>query len=329
MLRAVERGHLNLAEPIARYLPRDVASNGATVEEVLGHRSGIPEHVTPRFVAALLAEPSRPWTPAEALSYQEGAPRPRGEYAYSNTNYILLGMAIERITGRSVGTVIRGILLQPLGLHWITYQDTEKPQGPLAVGLTHLAGAAPVALRDGSGLLPCRSVATAAGAAGGMAGDAESMARWAYLLYGGSVLQAESLRALLGIDGQGFGSSTFKLAGEEAIGHPGRIPGYSGAFAYLPSLETSCAVLINTEPAFAVLTQGGPMLWWLSPAHSIALWRMAKLWRSMSAWPNSRATDGTVQPPAASGQGHAASGSSHAYAARGRDMLPCPARECL
>jgi len=247
VLRLVERLHLALAEPIARYLPHDVETNDATVEEVLGHRSGIPEHVTPRFVAALLADPSRPWTPAEALRYQEDAPRPRGEYAYSSTNYILLGMAIERITGRSVGTAVRGVLLEPLGLDRITYQDTEKPQGPLAVGLTHLAGAAPVALRDASGLLPCRSVATAAGAAGGMAGDAESMARWAHLLYGGAVLQPDSLHALIGIDGQGFGSSRLELGGEEAVGHPGRIPGYRGAFAYLPSLQSSCSVLINTD----------------------------------------------------------------------------------
>ncbi len=52
---------------------------------------------------------------------------------------------------------------------------------------------------------------------------------------------------LMGGDNHAFGSTRFELDGEQAVGHPGRIPGYRGAFAYLPSLEMSCAVLINTD----------------------------------------------------------------------------------
>lgn len=122
LLRLVERGDLALQDPIARYLPPGTSRNGATVEEVLAHRSGIPEHVTPRFVADLLREPSRAWAPAEVLCYQEGRPVARGEFAYSSTNYILLGIAIEQITGTSVGTAMRDLLLTPLQLDRITYQ---------------------------------------------------------------------------------------------------------------------------------------------------------------------------------------------------------------
>lgn len=102
-------------------------------------------------------------------------------------------------------------------------------------------------LRDSGGLLPCRSVATAAGAAGGIAADAGSLARWAFLLYRGAVLGPDGQQALMRSDDHAFGSTRFELDGEEAFGHPGRIPGYRGAFAYLPASKMSCAVLINTD----------------------------------------------------------------------------------
>ncbi|MGH2386426.1 MAG: serine hydrolase, partial [Candidatus Limnocylindria bacterium] len=147
----------------------------------------------------------------------------------------------------TVATAMRELLLEPLALDRIIYQDDELATGPVAIGLTHLAGPAPLTIRDGSGLLPCRAVATAAGAAGGMAGDAESLARWVYLLHASGVLQPDSLRALKSSDGHGFGSARFEVDGKEALGHPGLIPGYRGILAYLPSLEMSCAVLVNTD----------------------------------------------------------------------------------
>lgn len=247
VLRLIGRGQLALHDPIARYLPPAIESNRATVGEVLSHASGIPEHVTPRFVAELLREPSRTWTPADVLSYQEGPPGARGQFAYSSTNFILLGIAVERITETAVGTAIHELLLEPLHLDRIAYQAADPPPRPHAIGLTHLAGPIPFALRDASGLLPCRSVATAAGAAGGMAADVESLARWASLLYRGAVLEPEGQRALMNTDDHAFGSTRFELDGQEAFGHPGRMPGYRGAFAWLPSLEMSCAVLINTD----------------------------------------------------------------------------------
>lgn len=248
VLRLIEGKHLTRHDPIASYLPTGIDSNGATVEDVLAHRSGIREHVTPRFVKELLREPSRAWTPAEVLRHQEGPAGSRGRSAYSSTNYILLGMVIEHISGAPLGTSMRELLLDPLRLDRVIYQGTEAPPTPRATGLTHLAGEVPVAIRDTSGLLPCRSVATAAGAAGGLAADAESLARWAFLLYGGAaILQPEGQRVHMGGDNHAFGSTRFELDGEQAVGHPGRIPGYRGAFAYLPSLEMSCAVLINTD----------------------------------------------------------------------------------
>lgn len=246
-LRLTERGDLALEHPIAGYLPPKADTRGATVEEVLAHRSGIPEHVTPRFVAALLDEPSRAWTTAEVLRYQEDTAGPRGEYSYSSTNYILLGLAIEQVTGAPLASAMNKLLLAPLGLDRIVYQGGERPPEPVAIGLTHLAGPTPIAIRDASGLLPCRALATAAGAAGGMAADVESLARWAHLLYRGGVLGPDCLRLITQSDGHGFGSASFEVGGDGAYGHPGRIPGYRGMFAHLPSLDVSCAVLINTD----------------------------------------------------------------------------------
>lgn len=253
VLRLVERGQVALDDPIATYLPPKTDGNGANVEEVLAHRSGIGEHVTPRFVAALLADCSRTWKPTEVLEYQD-SPRPRGEYGYSSTNYILLGMVIEAVTGTSIAAAMRKLLLGPLGLR-ITYQGIERPPDPVAIGRTQLLDPVPSALHDATGLLPCRAVATAAGAAGGMAADALDLARWAYLLHSGDVLRPESLRLLTESQGHGLGSVSFEIAGREGYGHPGRIPGYRGVFAYLPLLDIACSALINTDEADADPTE--------------------------------------------------------------------------
>jgi D-alanyl-D-alanine carboxypeptidase len=254
VLRLVERGHIALHDPIGTCLPAETNVNGASIEEVLAHRSGMPEHVTPRFVAALLDDCTRPWNPTEVLAYQD-APRPRGEYGYSSTNYILLGMVVEAVTGTSIAAAMRNLLLQPLGLERITYQGTELPPDPVAIGRTQVVEPAPSVLRDASGLLPCRAVATAAGAAGGMAADAQALARWAYLLHSGRVLLPESLRHMTESHGHGFGSVSIEVAGRQGYGHPGRIPGYRGIFTFVPSLEIAFAALINTDEQHADPTE--------------------------------------------------------------------------
>ena len=251
VLREVERGHIELDAPAARYLPSELAAiaNGATIRQVLMHRSAIPEYFDPPFGKRVLADCTRTWTPKEAAAL---IPRPvlaPGAFSYSNSNYILLGMALETTTGETLRQLMRG-MLDPIGLTRVAFQPEESPPGPLALPHIDADGDGNWDDVQATGLLPCRSFATIAWAAGGMAADAASLVRWGWLLYGGSVLLAESLAemtTIAGLERYGLGTQRFPVSGGAAYGHSGAIDGYRSLLIVPPAERVAVVVLVNGE----------------------------------------------------------------------------------
>lgn len=253
VLRQVEAGAMNLDAPLAQYLPADLEriSNGATLRQALGHQSRIREIIDETFGDEVLSDCSRTWTAAEVAAFIPAPNLPPGSgFEYSNSNYILLGIALERTTEAKLGQLVRA-LLDPVDLHGLVFQPHEAPPEPLA--LPHLD-----IDQDGAwdelgtgGLLPCRSLATAAGAAGGFAADAPSLARWGWLLYGGGVLDPTSLAQMtaVGSDEYGLGTFRYPVGGTVGFGHEGSIPGYGSLLIVLPRDQLSVAVLANADRA--------------------------------------------------------------------------------
>ena len=118
ILRLVEKGKLGMDDPAADHLPAEVAffdANGATIRDVLGMRSGIPDP-PPGLVDS-------GFTPAELLETTFGPLFPAGsEISYANINYILLGMIIEHVTGRPLWDVLRSGVLDRPGLDGLVYR---------------------------------------------------------------------------------------------------------------------------------------------------------------------------------------------------------------
>ena len=100
--------------------------------------------------------------------------------SFSNSNYLLLGLLIEKVTGLSYPAAVRRDLLPGMGAG-IAVQDAEKTLAA-PVAAPNLTGTTTVP--DGQ-FLPNRAHASVAGAAGGIAADAATVARWGYRLYGG------------------------------------------------------------------------------------------------------------------------------------------------
>ena len=109
---------------------------------LLAHTSGIPEHIqVTAFQDALAADPFKVWKPAEMVAYVLDAKPlfPAGSsFSYADTNYILVGMIIERITGRTYYEVLDERILKPLGLR---RHHAVGPAGPAGPGVRpHHAG---------------------------------------------------------------------------------------------------------------------------------------------------------------------------------------------
>jgi CubicO group peptidase (beta-lactamase class C family) len=100
VLLLAKSGRINLDAPLSTYVKHRLTSNGATVRQHLAMRSGLPNYLPAdysRMDKAIAAAPARHWTGEQILAY-DTAPsgKPDSEYNYSNPNYVLLGMLIEK-----------------------------------------------------------------------------------------------------------------------------------------------------------------------------------------------------------------------------------------
>jgi D-alanyl-D-alanine carboxypeptidase len=221
VMQMVEAGELDLDDPAAAHLPPDLDfdTNGATIRQLLSHRSGIPQTDFEAEDKRLLAHPRRLWTPAEALELVPPERAPAGEeFEYANANYQLLGLVIEQIRGRPVADVLRDGVLDVDGTDRLIYQPDEKPTAPMAMP----GGQSTAALKKGGGYLPSLAAASADGAAGGaMASDAPSLARWWQAFCAGEIVSQASLNEMTTLhDGYGLGLYTPDWY-EQTVGHGG------------------------------------------------------------------------------------------------------------
>lgn len=263
VMQMVEAGEVTLDDPAVAYLPDglDFDTNGATVRQLLGHRSGIPDYIEASAVQESLShEPAKSWTRAELL---ELVPAHRnsagGSFSYADTNYLVLGMVIEGIRGQPIADVLRHGVLDVSGTERLVYQPHERPTEPMAMP----GGASRDVLRTGGGYLPSLAGATADDAAAAMASDAPSLARWWKALCAGEIVSEASVSAMTMIEGA-YGLGVYEPF-PGAVGHTGEHVGYVSWAGCLPEEGAVLVVLSNrvvddigslAAPLVAAIRQG-------------------------------------------------------------------------
>ena len=260
VLQLVDEGKVDLDAPAARYLPAYSLDKRITVRMLMDHRSSLPDFFANRKIdRALQGDKDAAWTAARAWKYvPKVRPKPGTIYDYSNTNYLLLGELVEHVTNNPLATEVRTRLLDPLQLTTAWYQGAEEPKAKGARGyrLTRTASGAllkPVAAR--SDVMPFRSVVTAAGGAGSVAGTATDAARWMQAWGSGSLLSratyremlrdAKYTRAMHAVVTYGLGVQLISIQGQQTLGHSGRYLGFQNSVRYLPGPGISIAILTN------------------------------------------------------------------------------------
>jgi len=243
-----EQGKVDLDAPASTYLDVPWVSNGVTVRQLLNQRSGISDPPD-ESLEDLFTHPNAHWSPEQllaAVTVPTEAPDQRFEYA--NPNYTLLGLLVDEVTGLDVAAALDRDLWTPLGLERLAFQDQESLPAPLAAPRDDdfLPDTA-----DSGTYLPFRSWASAAGAAGGVAGDAETAARWGYALYGALLLEPRSVTQMTDMDpSEPYGLGTMNFRHEhwftsyiDGYGHQGETVGYRTVLAVYPERRLSIAVL--------------------------------------------------------------------------------------
>jgi D-alanyl-D-alanine carboxypeptidase len=232
-----EAGVLGLHDTVADWVSPPIPNLDPTIEltELLDHTSGIDDlYDNAGFKAAVAADPSRTWTAAEALAYLGPPMAPPGQgYAYTTTNYLVVGMMIEAATTVPYHEELGSLVLDPLSLD-ATFLEPQLPASPPVVHMW----------KGGMDLFgtPRQSAFSTVWSGGAILATAENVARFYQELFGGTLIDAASLDHMLSA---GFGIFEYQVAGRSAWGHiGGGVGGKSCAF-YEPESATSVAVLLN------------------------------------------------------------------------------------
>ncbi len=256
VMQLADEGRLSLDDPIASWLPDYPRAGVITVRQLLNHRSGIYNYFEhPDYdVQVFATRRGHSWTPQEILDTFVREPyfEPGSGYHYSNTNFILLGLIIEEITGQTVGSVLDERFFAPAGLADTHFQgEGPPPVTDAATGyLLRVAGFREV--DDATDYLPTVSAATVAWAAGAIAGSARDMASWGDALYGGHLVSPAALAQMedwtyypATDETYGLGTRSREFDGERMFGHTGSIRGYAAAMWHFKQTGMTIVALTN------------------------------------------------------------------------------------
>ncbi|MFF9504947.1 serine hydrolase domain-containing protein [Streptomyces sp. NPDC014656] len=247
LLQLVDEGKVGLDDPIDDYVRGVPNGHRITLRQLAGMRSGLfPYTSDSGFLHDLLSEPKRPYNPWELLSYgyrHANTFQPGATFQYSNSNLVLLGLVVEKVTGRPLARVLHERVVRPAGLrHSFLPKGAEFPL-PHPHGYTDqtLSGA----VADTTDWNP-----SWAWAAGAMISDLQDLRRWARVVATGELLspatQAQRLKTLpTGFPGTSYGLGILNTNGW--IGHNGSLPGYETVTVHLPSQKATLVLMLNTD----------------------------------------------------------------------------------
>ncbi|MFJ6085715.1 serine hydrolase domain-containing protein [Streptomyces sp. NPDC092369] len=255
LLQLVDEGRIRLDDPIGRYVHGVPNGRRITLRHLAEMRSGLfPYSSDPDFVHDLLSDPTRTFTPNELLAYgfkHRNTSAPGKVFVYNNSNLVLLGLVIEKVTGHHIADVIDRRVLRPAHLDHTLFPDgpdvREFPE-PHARGYTNQTLSGEVT--DSTDWNPSWGWS-----AGAMISAMDDLHRWARIVATGTLLSPETQKQRLRTLPTGFPGLTYGLGifdSDGWIGHNGSIPGYESVTVYLPSQQATLVVLLNTD-----ITSGG------------------------------------------------------------------------
>jgi CubicO group peptidase (beta-lactamase class C family) len=129
LLQLVDENTVSLDDPLANWLPDVPNSDRVTLGQLAQMTAGYADYVQdPAFLEALSSDPFRQWQPEELAAFGTAKPllfEPGTNWAYAHTDYVLLGLALEKITGDPLATLIHKRVLDPLGM-----RETADPDSP-------------------------------------------------------------------------------------------------------------------------------------------------------------------------------------------------------
>lgn len=277
LLQLAQSGALSLDDPIEKYVP-GMPNGSATLYQLAAMRSGIPSYTFDEsFQDELFANPDHKWTPQQLVDLVKDVPpmfEPGAMTYYSNTNTVLLGMVIEKVTGKSLSDVLRDQITDPLHLSATVLPTDGAFPDP------HPHGYTVQGTDDGIPVDATMWNPSWGWAAGALISNLDDLLTWGRALVRGDGLLSPQMQSTRldsfdytvpvyvapGVDAPQSPARAYGLGLSEALGwygHTGELPGFNTVVQYRPSTDTTLVVMVNSDiksgdcPAGAPVTPGG------------------------------------------------------------------------
>ncbi len=263
-LQLVQEGKIGLDDKLSKYFGEEKwfsrlpNSKDIKIRHLMNHTSGLVRYeFNPKFLKDLLADPYKTWKPLEQISYlfDSKAKFKSGEgWDYADTNYIVLGMIIEKVTGKTYYRLAKKRLLKPLKLKRTKPQTSPKIKGLIQgyAGKGNPFGGNDEMIKDGKLSFNPQFEWTG----GGMVTTARDLSRWARAMYEGKAFSDKMLKEMLrGVDspmlgrGSKYGLGVIIRPTPKGVtyGHSGFFPGYFTEVMYFPKHKIAIAVQVNSS----------------------------------------------------------------------------------
>lgn len=237
ILQLVAAKQMKLQDKLSKYFHGYPGGDSITVEQLLTHTSGIYNYTNDEDFMRNRSE--HPIARDSLLALFEYKPldfSPGTKWSYSNSGYILLGMIIEKVTGKSYFRVVRENIFEPLSMWHTGFDFTDLKDADKATGY---AGdlTMPVGIVDSS-------VSFAAGAIYTTVGD---LYKWDRALYTNQIVNQALLQKAFTVyqSSYGYGWMITESYGKKTVQHGGGITGFASYILRVPGDQICIIVLTN------------------------------------------------------------------------------------
>ena len=219
LLQLEAEGKLSISDPIGKWLPQYPAWRHITIRQLLDMTSRIPDYLhQPAFVAAFAANQPTRFTTARLVSYVTGLPLGPPGYHYTNTDYLLAQMIIEKVTHDTYASQLTRRIIDPLRLRTTCLAPYTCPPSDAArmpAGYFFIAGAPPSLI--GKAMPPL--ALTWAQGAGGIVSSLADMTTWDRALYTGQLLPPRQQRQLESLVSEATGKPIRRTTAADPAGY--------------------------------------------------------------------------------------------------------------
>ena len=238
IFQLIEEGKITLDTKVDQFFPDVKNANKITVAHLLSHQSGIFNFTDAPLFMNLMVQKKSKDDLLEIIKDQDSVFEPGSQTSYSNSGYVLLGLIIEKATGKSYETHLKNRIIDKLGLKNTAYGDKIEAEKNEATSLSFQNGK--------WNNFPLESDMSIPFSAGAIVSTPNDLNQFTYALFNGKLVSDESITKMKEIkSGLGHGLIPVPFYGKTAYGHNGKIDNFESSAYHFKADDMSISVLAN------------------------------------------------------------------------------------